>query len=398
MQLYAGCTTTTRTAITATITPIPTITSTTPGSNCGPGAVTLGATASAGIINWWAGAVGGVSLGTGPSFTTPVLASTTTYYIDATNLGCTTAARTAVTATINPVPTITSTTPGSNCGPGAVTLGATASAGIINWWAAATGGVSLGTGPSFTTPVIAGTTTYYVDATLAGCTTATRTAVVATITPIPTITGTTPGSNCGPGAVTLGATASAGLINWWAAAVGGVSLGTGPSFTTPVIASTTTYYVDATIAGCTTAARTAVVATITPIPTITSTTPGSNCGPGAVTLGATASAGIINWWAAAVGGVSLGTGPSFITPVLAGTTTYYVDATIAGCTTAARTAVTATINPIPTITSTTPGSNCGPGAVTLGATASAGIINWWAAATGGVSLGTGPSFTTPVLL
>ena len=189
------------------------------------------------------------------------------------------------------------------------------------------------------------TTTYYVDATNAGCTTTTRTAIVATITPIPTITGTTPGSNCGPGAVTLGATASAGIINWWAAAVGGVSLGTGPSFTTPVLASTTTYYVDATIAGCTTAARTAVTATINPVPTITSTTPGSNCGPGAVTLGATASAGIINWWAAATGGVSLGTGPSFTTPVIAGTTTYYVDATLAGCTTTTRTAVVATINP-----------------------------------------------------
>ncbi len=105
---------------------------------------------------------------------------------------------------VNAVPTITGTTPGSRCGTGAVTLGATASAGMINWYAAASGGVSLGTGTSYTTGSISLTTTYYVDATDGGCTTATRTAVIATINTIPTITGTTPGSRCGTGTVILG--------------------------------------------------------------------------------------------------------------------------------------------------------------------------------------------------
>lgn len=78
----------------------------------------------------------------------------------------------------------------------------------------------------------------------------------------PTITGTTPAARCGTGTVTLGATASAGTINWYAAATGGSSLGTGTSFTTPSIATTTTYYVAATNTGCTTPTRTAVVATV----------------------------------------------------------------------------------------------------------------------------------------
>ena len=58
-----------------------------------------------------------------------------------------------------------------------------------------------------------------------GCTTATRTAVIATINTIPTITGTTPGSRCGTGVVVLSATASAGTINWYAASTGGVLTG-----------------------------------------------------------------------------------------------------------------------------------------------------------------------------
>ena len=90
---------------------------------------------------------------------------------------------------------------------------------------------------------------------------------------IPSITGTTPVERCGPGTVTLGATASAGTINWYAATTGGVSLGTGTNFSTPSLVSTTNYYVDATNNGCTTGTRTLVVATVNPL---SSATMGSN--------------------------------------------------------------------------------------------------------------------------
>ena len=59
----------------------------------------------------------------------------------------------------------------------------------------------------------------------------------------PVVTGTTPGSRCGTGTVTLGATADAGTLNWYAAASGGSPLGTGNTFTTPSISATTNYYV-----------------------------------------------------------------------------------------------------------------------------------------------------------
>ncbi len=86
--------------------------------------------------------------------------------------------------TINYTPIITGTSPGSRTGPGTVVLGASASAGTINWYSTSTGGSSLGTGTSFTTPFISTTTTYYVDATYNGCTTSTRTAVLATVVPV----------------------------------------------------------------------------------------------------------------------------------------------------------------------------------------------------------------------
>ncbi len=46
---------------------------------------------------------------------------------------------------------------------------------------------SLGTGTSYTTPSISATTTYYVDATSGTCTTATRTAVIATVNAVPVV-------------------------------------------------------------------------------------------------------------------------------------------------------------------------------------------------------------------
>jgi len=57
-----------------------------------------------------------------------------------------------------------STTPGTRCGIGTVTLGATpAGTGDVFWYSAATGGTVLGTGNSFTTPAISATTTYYAE-------------------------------------------------------------------------------------------------------------------------------------------------------------------------------------------------------------------------------------------
>ncbi len=392
----SGCTTASRTAVTATVNTTPTVTGSTPAARCDAGTVTLGAAASAGILNWYAASTGGPSLGTGISFTTPSISSTTPYYVDAANSGCTTASRTAVTATVNTTPTVTGSTPAARCDAGTVTLGAAASAGILNWYAASTGGPSLGTGISFTSPSISSTTPYYVDASNSGCISPSRTAVTATVNTTPSVTGTTPAARCDAGTVILGAAASAGTLNWYALSTGGVSLGTGTAFTTPSISTTTTYYVDAVNSGCTSASRTAVIAAVNTTPTITGTTPAGHCGTGTVTLGAAASAGTINWYAASTGGPSLGTGVSFTTPSISTTTTYYVDASNGNCTSASRTAVIATINTtIPTVTGTTPAARCDAGTITLGAAASAGILNWYSAATGGPSLGTGVSFTTP---
>ncbi|WP_422859015.1 Calx-beta domain-containing protein [Flagellimonas sp. S174] len=77
-------------------------------------------------------------------------------------------------------PSVLTTTPGSRCGVGTVTLNATSDDGTLAWYANATGGAILGTGPSFETPSLTTTTSFFVEATLNDCASP-RTEVVATI-------------------------------------------------------------------------------------------------------------------------------------------------------------------------------------------------------------------------
>lgn len=153
---------------------IPQITATTPASNCGPGDVTLQATASGGTVNWYDAASFGNLVHTGNTYTTPFLNTTTTYYVDA---GCSNN-RTAITATILTISSITSTnTPVSRCGAGAVTLQATTTIGTVNWYSSLTSSAIIGTGTSLTVPNITQNTTYYAEAVNNGCTNGNRIAV-----------------------------------------------------------------------------------------------------------------------------------------------------------------------------------------------------------------------------
>jgi hypothetical protein len=61
--------------------------STTPATRCGLGTATIQASSSAGsTVNWYANATGGTAIGTGSSFTTPTISSTTTYYASAESI------------------------------------------------------------------------------------------------------------------------------------------------------------------------------------------------------------------------------------------------------------------------------------------------------------------------
>ena len=172
-----GCSATSA-STTLTSTTTPTISATQGDSRCGTGTVNLSATPSAGNIDWYAGASGGSSLSNGNAYN-PSISSTTTYYVEAVSNGCS-SSRTAVTGTVTAIPTITSSTGASLCTTGTANLSATASAGSVKWYDAASSGTLVNTGTSFTTPSLSATTSYYVEAVDGACTSASRTTITVT--------------------------------------------------------------------------------------------------------------------------------------------------------------------------------------------------------------------------
>ncbi|MFM9989592.1 T9SS type B sorting domain-containing protein, partial [Flavobacterium sp.] len=169
---------------TSTTITIPTITATTSQSNCGNGSLTLQAIANVGNVNWYSNANGGVLLATGNSFVTPVLTTTTIYYVDAFPIGCTTGTRIAVTATINEIPVLSTNNSNPICEGNFATLSASTTVGIVNWYNS--NGDLLGNGTSFNTTTLVANATFYAEANNNGCLSA-RIPVSVIVNPFPIV-------------------------------------------------------------------------------------------------------------------------------------------------------------------------------------------------------------------
>jgi RHS repeat-associated protein len=278
----------TRTAVIATVNAnnpanAPTITN---RSRCGTGAISLSATStSSGTFRWYNALVGGAllrtsSVATTDNYTIQSLSTTTTYYVTFHNGTCESAPRRAVTATINPIVTPT-VVPAARCGPGTISLTAnSSSAGVFRWYTALTGGTASQvsqagqTTTKYVIPSLSATTTYYVTFHNGVCESTPRTPIVATINPVaiaPTATATD--GLCGTsGSVPLSATSGTpGVFKWYAEEAGGTAVQTSPagqtanSFTTPEIATSTSFYVTFTnSSGCESTPRTQIVAPVMP--------------------------------------------------------------------------------------------------------------------------------------
>jgi hypothetical protein len=180
----------------------------------------------------------GTFVGSGSVFTSPVLTDTTTYFAVAGTM----CPSQQVPATINVMPGSVDpvTTNDSVCTSGILTLTANAT-DPITWYDDQ--GTIVGTGSTFTTPLLTSTATYYAVA-MDHCP-SNQVAALAIVNQVSADPVTTGGSVCDSGVVTLTAT-SADSITWYD--FQGTVVGTGSSFTTPVLTANTTYYAVAGVA------------------------------------------------------------------------------------------------------------------------------------------------------
>ena len=187
-----------------------------------------------------------------------------------------------------------------------------------------------------------------------------------------------------------GASAAGSNIEWYDQSSNGTLLFSGSPYTTAVLTSNTSVYVQQTALGCV-SPRTLVNVTIKPVPSAPITTNTTVCAGQSATLLAQATlSGVLNWYDATTANVNTGTIYNIPTTT-AGTFTYTVTETLNGCTSAAAN-VTLVVNPLPAPPTASGATICSGNTATLTATGSG--VQWYDAMTGGNLLASASSFTT----
>ncbi|TCJ17728.1 hypothetical protein EPD60_05950 [Flaviaesturariibacter flavus] len=213
--------------------------------------------------NWYDAATGGTLLSSGTSFSAPNTIGTVNYYVEATNGTCV-SARHRVTAIISAIPTVTvvnANVPVCQGNQATFTIASPVTGVTYNWYAVATGGTPVASGTTYTAPSVAGSQTFYVAATINGCTSARQTVTTfQTVIPAFTLVRDTIGICQGSTATFTVSNPAAGVTyNWYSAATGGTLAGTGTNFNAPSAPGTVSYFVEATQNGCVTNPRKQVV-------------------------------------------------------------------------------------------------------------------------------------------
>ena len=335
------------------------------------GTLTIIYTVNNPTVNWYSATTGGSLLGTGTPFETvgtSVLPSTSTpgtytFYAEGTNGSCVSATRTAVTVTVNALPTVNAGADQAVCAGTAVTLNGTVAGGT---WS---GPVAVTNGTAFTPPAGIHTFTYSVT-NVSGCTNTDN--VVVTVNALPTVNAGTDQAVCVGTAVTLSGTVAGGT---WS---GPLTITDGVAFTAPVGVHTFTYSVT-NVSGCTSTDD--VIVTVNALPTVNAGTDQAVCEGTAVTLSGTVAGGT---WS---GPLTITDGVAFTAPVGVHTFTYSVT-NVSGCTSTDD--VIVTVNALPTVNAGTDQAVCEGTAVTLSGTVAGGT---WS---GPLTITDGVAFTAPV--
>jgi len=365
----------------------PPTTTATGASRCGPGTLSLSATASqtGSTINWYENAVGGIPVFTGATFTTPSLNNTAIYHV----------ASRSGNAEDMPTPTIgTSEFHTATAGWG-LRFSATQSATIDS--------VTIKARHS-TTPGAA--TMQIIVTDLADAVVYSGIVHNFTVTSVAEEYRIPVGITVAPGDYKMVMTAtginqlvreSSGVTFPYTSSNNAISItaGANGSGTAQTTSSYYWFYRWRITTGCE-GPRVPVVATVNDGPAATGTG-ASRCGAGTVTLsvGSTVTGATFNWYTAAAGGTPIATGATYTTPALTASATYYASAVNSGCE-GIRVPIVATINDGPTSIATG-GTGCGTSQVVLSASSSTpGVtFNWYAGPTGGTALATGATYTTP---
>ncbi|HRG01939.1 MAG TPA: T9SS type A sorting domain-containing protein [Bacteroidia bacterium] len=307
--------------------------------------------ASGGNTYLWNGPNSYTSAVQSPTISNSALAMSGIYSVTATPTGgC--AGTSTVNITVNSLPTPSITNLGPFCAGSTATLNASGASTYI-WTAPASAGSFTSSAQNFTFTALNGfyAGTYYLAGiSVAGCVNTTTTNVIVISAPNATA------SNAGPYCVgnTIALSATGGGTYAWSGPLSYTSSVQNPIIINASLAQAGIYTVTTTFSGCAKTATTNVV--VNPIPAQPVNLSSSIGLQNNVCSGNIAEFYVganCDWYTSATGGTSFLNSNSYSTPTLTTTTTYYVDRTVNGCTSAPRVALVATVNPMPSVISQT---------------------------------------------
>jgi gliding motility-associated-like protein len=385
--------------LTATITqpPVSTPPTAAGSSICSGTSITLTASNSAsGIYNWYSDAAGTNLIGTGANYTTPVLTTTTTYYVQSG--GPCPSTLTPVTVNVNTIPAgpaLSSNSP--VCINGTINLNSAAVAGAVYVWSGPNGFTSNLQNPTIPNATAVNAGTYSAYTVVAGCTSATSTVdVIVSPPPAPPVLGSN-SPVCQNGVLNLTAAVPAGSTVGWTGPAGFSSTSLTPSVASVTAANAGTYTAYSIVSGCSSSASTInVVVNPTPVtPNIVSNSP--VCDGSTLLLNTNAVAGATYVWSGPNGFSSNAMSPT-INPVSAAAAgTYSLYTVVNGCTSATATS-NVIVNPIPSSAFIATSSVCQQQNATItytGTASAAATYNWnFGTATVVSGSGQGPYFLT----
>jgi gliding motility-associated-like protein len=398
---------------TITVNPTPVVNAITNITVCNGASVPASAFAStpAGATFTWTNSNTAIGLAASGTGNTPVFTATNTsgspvtatVAVTPTLSGCV-GTPISYTITVNPTPVVNAITNITVCNGASVPASAFAStpAGATFTWTNSNTAIGLaasGTGntPVFTATNTSGspvTATVAVTPTLSGCV-GTPVTYTITVNPTPAAPTVANVTICPNNSATLTATAPGGNYEWFDALVGGNLLGTGASYSTPVLTTSTSYFVQTSINGCV-SPRTTVTVTIAPALTVNAGLDATICNGDSYTLGVTPNGlGFSYSWS------ELPANPNFssifnptVSPTI--TTTYVVAVTDANNCFGSDT-VTITVNPTPVVNAITNITVCNGASVPASAFAStpAGATFTWTNSNTAIGLAASGSGNTP---
>ena len=303
----------------------------------------LAVTAVGGVtFNWYNTAAGGTLLGSGSSFTTANITTTTSLWAEATNT-CGAAARVKFTINTNPAPVITVSASSSTiCAGGTTTL--TASGASSYAW-------SGGLPSNATVTASPSSTTIYTVTGNNGTCNGTKTITVNVATPTVAVNNA---SVCSGASVTLAAS-GASTYSWATTGVTTATISVSPS-------ANTTYTVIGTTAGCSNTKTVSVSVNASPTVAVNNA---SVCAGSSVTLTASGAASY-SWLTTGVTTPTISVAPT-------SNTIYTVTGTASGCTNTKTVNVTVNSLPVVTLGSITSPQCVNNGSITLTGSPSGGV-------------------------